>query len=121
MTGSTALMGIVLVAGLLTMVLIFPFAGVLADRFDRKKIMVLTDLVRGTFVVLLSLFAIANQAEVWMIIVVSLVNGICAAFFTPAADSTLQDLVPKSKFQKVAFPDTMTTYRMESKNVTNLR
>jgi len=121
MTDSTALMGIVLAAGLLPMILIFRFSGVLAARLERKRIMVLTDLVRWIFVILLSLFAIANNAEVWMIIVVSLVNGICAAFFTPAANSTLQDLVPKSKFHKLAFPDTMTTYRMESKNVTNLR
>lgn len=95
-TGSTALMGGLMAATLLPRVLVSPFAGVLVDRLDRKWLIVGTDLVRGVVVGLVALAAFAGVLQIWMVFGCGVILGIAAAFFLPAADSVVPDIVPPS-------------------------
>jgi len=54
LTGSGAAMGIFTLLGMIPRLLAAPFAGVIGDRWNRKKIMVWTDFLRGILILYLS-------------------------------------------------------------------
>lgn len=97
MTGSTALMGILMATSMLPAVLAAPFAGVVADRINRKWLMILTDVVRGLAVVLLAIAAYSGFIQIWMVFVTGVILGLGGAFFSPAVSSSIPDVVPQSK------------------------
>ena len=99
-TGSTALMGTLMAASLLPRVIIAPFAGVWVDRGDRKWLIVLMDLIRGVFVVLVGAAALFGVIRIWMVFAAGVALGICGAFFGPAVSSSIPDIVPKSRIVK---------------------
>jgi len=68
-----------------------PVAGVLVDRWDRKKVMVSCDLVRGA--VLLTLPFIDH---VWTLVVASLVLEVGTLLWSPAKEASVPNLVPNS-------------------------
>jgi DHA3 family macrolide efflux protein-like MFS transporter len=96
-TGSPALMGILMATSLLPAVLIAPFAGVVADRFNRKKLMILMDLIRGFAIILVATAALMGILQLWMVFLGGIILGIGGAFFGPAAMSVLPQMVPKDK------------------------
>ena len=57
-TGSTALMGILMATSLVPGIILSPFAGVIVDRTNRKKLMILMDLLRGITIILVALAAL---------------------------------------------------------------
>ncbi|MEG2017257.1 MAG: MFS transporter [Clostridium sp.] len=99
-TGSTALMGILQAASMAPRLIIGPFAGVLVDKWDRKKIIVITDVIRGILSTFVGIAALSGFLEVWMVFVVGVVTSVCSAFFNPAITSVKPDIVDKSKLVK---------------------
>jgi len=100
LTGSSTLLGILDALMTLPWLFFSMFAGVLADRYDRKRILMLTDFIRGIAVTALGIAALLGILEIWMIMAVGLVLGLCAPFFAPVITSIIPDLVPKSKLIK---------------------
>ncbi|MCU0277007.1 MAG: MFS transporter, partial [Acidobacteria bacterium] len=96
-TGSTALMGALMAAAALPRVLVSPFAGVLVDRSDRKRLLILTDLVRGLAVAMVGLAAMLGFERIWMVFAAAIVIGMGGAFFNPAVASSLPDIVGRDK------------------------
>jgi DHA3 family macrolide efflux protein-like MFS transporter len=96
-TGSTALMGALLAATSLPRVLASPFAGVLVDRTDRKRLLIAMDLVRGTAVVLVALAGSAGVLRIWMVFAAGVLIGLGGAFFSPAVTSVLPEIVPRDR------------------------
>lgn len=96
-TGSTALMGTLMAASTLPSVLISPFAGVIVDRTDRKKLLILMDIIRGATVVFLAIAAYKGFLGIWMVFVAGIILGVCGAFFSPAVSSSIPDIVPSSR------------------------
>lgn len=99
-TKSTSIMGALMAASSLPKVLILPFGGVATDRYSRKLILVLSDLIRGVFVLFIGIAAIFGFLEIWMVFVAGLVLSFCSGFFNPAVSSVLPDIVPKDKLVK---------------------
>ncbi len=73
-------------------VLISPWAGILADRFNRKWILVISDLLRGLLILLI--IPLIATSLLW-IFVVSLLVYTAAQFFAPAETSSIPELVEK--------------------------
>ncbi len=76
------------------MALFGPFAGTFADRFNRKTLMVLSDLVRAGLVIML-IFA----STIWMVYMCLFGIGLFAALFIPAKNGKLKELVPDSQMK----------------------
>jgi MFS family permease len=91
-TGSTALMGTLMAASAIPRVLVSPFAGVWVDRLDRRRLIVLMDLVRGFVVTLVGIAALAGVVRLWMVFGAGIVMGLGAAFFNPAVGSVIPDI-----------------------------
>src|SRR6056297_971765 len=64
LTGSGTIMGTFVLVTNIPKLIFGPFAGVLGDRFDRKKIMVYMDFARGGLILLLALLARLNALEI---------------------------------------------------------
>lgn len=99
-TGSTSLMGLLSAISMIPTLVIGPIAGVFVDKWDRKKIIVITDFVRGIFVTFVGIASLMGFIQVWMVFVVAILNGVCAAFFNPCINSVRPDIVDKSLIVK---------------------
>ena len=71
--------------------------GVASDRFDRRKVMVAADLLRALAGAALAVLALTDAIEVWQIAVIAAVYGTGAAFFAPAFDALVPDIVPPER------------------------
>lgn len=81
-----------LIARSLPPFLVSPVAGVLVDRFDRKKLLVLSDVLRA--VVGLSLFLVNSPERLWIIYVVTVIQFSLSALFEPARSALVPNLLP---------------------------
>ena len=94
LTGSPAKAGLVGFARLAPFGVLSLFAGVIADRSDRKRIMVAADAVRGIALALLGVTLLAGDTPFAAIVAVACVEGAGDAFFRPAAAGATRSVVP---------------------------
>ena len=99
-TGSAAKMGVALFSGMLPLVAAGLFSGVVVDRFSRKKIIILTDILRGIIVSFVSLMYFNGALTFGMIILSQVLLGINSAFFNPAIPSVIPMIVEKEDLSK---------------------
>ena len=69
--------------------------GVVADRFERRKVLMLSSALRGVAVGVLGVLAITETVELWHIFVLSVFFGAGQAFQGPAAGAIIPDLIPR--------------------------
>jgi predicted MFS family arabinose efflux permease len=93
LTGSATSVAVLMVLQFLPAAIITPFSGVIIDRFDRRKIMITADIVRG--VVILGLLLVRTQGTVWIAYVVIAIAVAATGFFEPAKSSTLPSIVAR--------------------------
>ncbi|MET0772772.1 MAG: MFS transporter [Candidatus Limnocylindrales bacterium] len=91
-TSDPVVLGIVGAARLLPFVVLSVPAGVVADRFDRRRILLVTDITRGALMVVLAAL-VAADAPVLGIIVVAILAACASAFFGPAIGAYLPIVV----------------------------
>lgn len=70
-----------------------PVAGVLADRFNRRNIMILSDLLRAATV--MGFLFIRSADQIWIFYVLTLLQFTLSALFTPAKSAVLANIVEK--------------------------
>ena len=89
LTGSDLSVGLMLMATAAPSLLVGLFAGVFVDRYDRKKIMIAADVLRGLLVVLIPFLVSINV--IWLYVIVMLISAI-GQFFDPAHESVLPEV-----------------------------
>jgi DHA3 family tetracycline resistance protein-like MFS transporter len=67
--------------------------GVVTDRFDRRRVMLAADLIRGVAVGTLAVLALTHSLEIWQIVALSAVYGAGTAFFGPAFDAIVPQIL----------------------------
>lgn len=102
--GAFAISG-VMIARIVPTLVLGPVAGVFVDRWDRRRTLILTDIVRGVVMVLL-----AFAGDVFQLIVATLVIEIMSALFIPAKDATLPNLVEREHLVRANQLSLMVTY-----------
>ena len=93
LSGAPAAMSVVGFALSLPQVATLLFGGVVSDRFDRRKIMLATDVVRGAVLTVLAALSLSGAVQVWHIVTLVAVYGAASGFFGPAFDSLVPTLV----------------------------
>jgi DHA3 family tetracycline resistance protein-like MFS transporter len=89
-----ALVGIAMTVPTIAFLLV---GGAVSDRFDRRRIMLAADLVRGVAVGLVAVLSLAGVLELWHMVLLVGVYGAGTAFFTPAFDAIVPDVLPASE------------------------
>ncbi|MGA9772178.1 MAG: MFS transporter [Blastocatellia bacterium] len=95
LTGSGEAVGLVLIIKLLPQFFAGPFAGVVADRFNRKTIMIVADVMRG-FLVLGFLF-VRRPDQVWIVYLIAALEIIVSSFFEPAESAAVPTIVSRDE------------------------
>jgi MFS family permease len=91
LTGSGRAVGLIFVMRFLPSVVVSPLSGVIADRFNRRKIMIASDLVRA--VVVLGFLLVRRPEQVWMIYALTVLQLTFSTFFEPAKSASVPSLV----------------------------
>ena len=93
-TGSATAMGTVLVLTQIPLLIFLLIGGIVVDRFPRLRIMFLSDVLSGTVVVFIAVFSWLNLLQIWHIYIASLIFGFVEAFFFPAYQAVIPQIVP---------------------------
>ncbi|MCB0154413.1 MAG: MFS transporter [Anaerolineae bacterium] len=93
LSGSGLAIGGIFLARLLPPLLLGPFVGVVADRFDRRKILIASDLLRTG--VVLAFLLVRSEADIWLIYLLTVLQFSISAFFEPTRAALLPSLVPR--------------------------
>jgi len=95
LTGSGEAVGYILIIKLLPSFFVGPLAGVVADRFNRKTIMIIADVIRG-FLVLGFLF-VHRPDQTWIAYAIAAVEVVVSTFFDPARSAAIPSIVSRDE------------------------
>jgi MFS family permease len=93
LTPSPFLIGFVSFAGSLPQLAFSLFGGVFADLFDRRKLLVATQIAEMFFALLLGLLVSLEVITIWHVIVISFLNGLAATLATPTYQALTLDII----------------------------
>lgn len=94
LTGAGTAVSYLFLARLLPVFFMSPFAGVLADRYERRMIMVLADVLRA--VTVLSFLLVRRPEDIWLLYVLTVVQFLLSSLYTPAHSALIANIVPAS-------------------------
>jgi len=89
-----------IICGILPTFFISPFAGVWADRYDRKKLIMASDSMIATATLILALIFLAGRGSLTLLLVVSAIRAIGQGIQAPSVGAFLPQIVPKEHLTK---------------------
>lgn len=95
LTGSPLLLGTVAFAGQIPIFLLMPIGGIVADRYDRRSILVATQSLTMTLTLVLAGITLTHVVRPWHVILLGALMGIVSAFDIPVRQAFLADMVPR--------------------------
>ena len=95
LTGSVILLGLVGFASQIPVFLLAPFGGAAADRYDRRKILVVTQTSAMITAFVLAILTLSENIQVWHLFVLAACFGIANAFDIPTRQAFVTDMVGK--------------------------
>ncbi|HCL02714.1 MAG TPA: MFS transporter [Lachnoclostridium phytofermentans] len=101
-TGSAAVLSLATLVGFLPQAILGPFIGVLIDRYNRKKIMILSDGFIALVTLLLVFVGFYRELPVWLIMIVLFARSIGSTFHTPSLQAVTPLIVPKENLTQCA-------------------
>ncbi len=93
LTGSATLLGVLAFAANLPILLLAPFAGLWSDRFNRHRMMLATQVVEMLQAVALAALALTGVLEIWHVIALTVLLGVCVAIELPVRHAYLLELI----------------------------
>lgn len=99
-TQSGFVMTLYLLFGFLPTFFLSPFAGVWADRYDRKRLIMLADGLIATATLVMALFFLSGYRDLWLYFVIALIRALGSAVQTPAVSALLPQIVPEERLMK---------------------
>lgn len=100
-TQSGAMMTISIICGFLPTFFLSPFAGVWADRYNRKYLIMLSDALIAVAALVLAILFWRGYAALWLLFAMSAVRALGTAVQTPAIGALLPQLVPEDQLTRV--------------------
>lgn len=78
------------------------FAGVAADRWNRKRVMLATDVAQAVAIATLAAAILADDLSIWLVVSVAFVEGAAATFFSIASTGAMRAVVPPRQIPTAA-------------------
>ncbi|HGF7409475.1 TPA: MFS transporter [Enterococcus faecium] len=101
-TGSAIILSFATLLGMIPMVLLSPFAGPLVDRWDKKRLLILTDIIVALFaMVLVIVGTISDTFPLWLVFVSLFIRAIAQTFQMPTIQSILPTMVPEEELTRI--------------------
>ena len=108
LTGSALLLGVLNFSQFAAILLLAPWTGSIADRFDRRKLTISMQTVQMAISTVLAVLAFTGHATAAVVIVCVLLLGTASAFSTPAQMALVTSLVPKRDITTAVSLNSMT-------------
>jgi len=99
-TGTATALALVGFCAFMPMVLLSPIAGALIDRWNRKLVMILSDLAAGLGTIALFILFKLDLLQIWHVYVIAAFSGAFQAFQFPAFSAAITMMVPKKHFTR---------------------
>lgn len=100
-TGSATVLAVATLVALLPQVFIGPLAGVLVDRWSRRKVMILADALIALATLALAALFWLEVAQVWHVYLLMFVRAVLGGFHWPAMQASTSLMVPKEHLSRV--------------------
>ncbi|MED3804328.1 MFS transporter [Lysinibacillus xylanilyticus] len=100
-TKSGVMMMVSTICGFLPQVFVSFFAGVWADHYSRKMIIIRANLLSAISTLALAIFFIVGFDHIWIILVISAIRSLGAGIQNPASGALITQLVPKENLLKI--------------------
>lgn len=97
---SASALGIILAARAIPSVLLMLLGGVAGDRYSRRKIMVISNMIGFLAQASIGYLLITNEASVWSIAVLTAIRGLTSSFFNPASTGAIAQAAPNPRKQE---------------------
>lgn len=97
LTDSGTMVGSVTAVQFLPLLLLSPIGGLFADRFDKRRILYITQTVAATAALVLGVLVLSGSVAMWMIYLSALAGGLAAAFDSPARLTFVEEMVGRSQ------------------------
>jgi MFS family permease len=107
-THSPFLLGVLQFTNFVPVLLLAPWAGSVADRFDRRRVVLLSQLAATSLSAVLAALAFAGLARVWVVMACGLGLGVVSAYSAPASQALISDLVTRADLQSAVALNSMT-------------
>jgi len=98
-TGSTIALSLSLISTFIPNALVSIFSGIIADKYDRKKIIVICDVLSGILTFMLFLISINMKLSLYMIVIFNVLLSIISAMFSPSISAAIQSSLAKKELQ----------------------
>ncbi len=95
LSGSPLNLGLLGAAGALPQILVTLFGGVLADRLDKRKVLMTTSLIISSLLLILAALDFTNVVEVWHVIAIAALIGFTSGFDWPARQALFPSLIDR--------------------------
>lgn len=112
LTGSMVHTGLILGVSIIPTVVLGPIAGSLADKWDRKKIIVYTDLISGICALYLGIRAFGD-ISLFEVYLVTIALGVCKTFFSPALNASIPNIIQSDQLSRANSLMKITTSMVE--------
>jgi len=93
LTGSGTQLGLVLATQFLPNLLLGLWGGLIADRFDKRRILYVTQVLFGLLALLLGILVIANWIQLWMVYIIAVGFGLVGSVDSPTRQAFVMELV----------------------------
>ncbi len=100
-TQSGLMMTISIICGFLPTFFLSPFAGVWADRYNRKLLIILSDSLIAISTLILAILFFMGYGSMWLLFAASAMRALGAGIQTPAVSAFIPQIVPEDKLTKV--------------------
>jgi len=100
-TQSGVMMTIAIICGFLPTFFLSPLAGVWADRYNRKLLIVLADSLTALTTLILAILFLMGYGAIWLLFVMSAIRALSMGVQTPAVGAFLPQLVPQDRLTRV--------------------
>lgn len=100
-TQSGMMMTIFIICGFLPTFFLSPFAGVWADRYSRKKLIMLADGGIALATLVLALLFLSGYSYIWLLFIIAAIRAFGAGIQTPAVGAILPQIVPEDQLMRV--------------------
>jgi DHA3 family macrolide efflux protein-like MFS transporter len=94
-------MTLYILCGFLPTVILSPYAGVWADRYNRKRLIMLSDSSIAVSTLILALLFLAGFDSIWLLFAVSAIRALGTAIQTPTALAMIPQMVPKDQLTRI--------------------
>jgi len=99
LTGSGTAVGLVVAFQYLPVLILGPYGGVIADRFEKRKVLFFTQSISGLLALVLGILVVTKTAEVWMVYALASCLGLVDSIDSPTRQIFIHEMVGSDKIK----------------------